>query len=106
MNLAAFLSFCRQGRTSFMQPHQPRDLNGPLRGTSSWWRGLDPQPNAAEHDEKREPPRKGKYSREHGPPIRQDLVARIKKEIADGTYDTPEKWDAALDRLLERMDSD
>jgi hypothetical protein len=31
--------------------------------------------------------------------IRRDLVARVRLEIAEGTYDTPEKWQAALDRL-------
>jgi hypothetical protein len=38
------------------------------------------------------------------PTIRYELVARIRKEIAAGTYDTPEKFDAALARLLERHD--
>ena len=35
--------------------------------------------------------------------IRADLVARVRQEIAEGRYDTPEKWDAALDRLLAHM---
>jgi hypothetical protein len=35
--------------------------------------------------------------------IRADLVERVRREIAAGTYDTPEKWDAALDRLLDRL---
>ena len=30
--------------------------------------------------------------------IRTDLVARVRREIAEGRYDTPEKWEAALDR--------
>lgn len=38
--------------------------------------------------------------------IRVSLVARVKKEIADGTYDTPEKLEAALDRLIGRLDLD
>jgi hypothetical protein len=33
--------------------------------------------------------------------IRQELVARIRQEILAGTYDTPEKWEAALERLLD-----
>jgi negative regulator of flagellin synthesis FlgM len=37
------------------------------------------------------------------PAIRADLVERVRREIAAGTYETPEKWDAALDRLLERL---
>jgi hypothetical protein len=36
-------------------------------------------------------------------PFRPDLVARVRAEIAEGTYDTPEKWDEALDRLLDRL---
>jgi negative regulator of flagellin synthesis FlgM len=35
--------------------------------------------------------------------IRMDKVAAIKAAIADGSYETPEKLDIALDRLLERL---
>jgi hypothetical protein len=35
--------------------------------------------------------------------IRADLVERVRREIEAGTYDTPDKWAAALDRLLERL---
>jgi negative regulator of flagellin synthesis FlgM len=35
--------------------------------------------------------------------IRMDKVAAIKAAIADGSYETPEKLDAALDRLLDRL---
>ena len=38
--------------------------------------------------------------------IRTDLVERVRREIAAGTYDTPEKWEAALDCLLERLQRD
>jgi hypothetical protein len=37
--------------------------------------------------------------------IRHQLVARIRAEIAAGTYLTIEKWQAAEDRLLNSMDS-
>lgn len=37
------------------------------------------------------------------PEIRHGLVARVRAEIAAGTYDTPERFDAALDRLAERL---
>lgn len=33
--------------------------------------------------------------------VRADLVARVQSEIANGTYETPEKLDAALNRLLD-----
>lgn len=35
--------------------------------------------------------------------IRHQLVARIRQEIAAGTYDTEEKWLAAEDELLRRI---
>lgn len=35
--------------------------------------------------------------------IRQDVVSRIRAEIASGTYETPGKLDVALDRLLDQM---
>jgi len=35
--------------------------------------------------------------------VRFDLVNRVKREIAAGTYDTPDKMDIAMDRLLAGM---
>ena len=35
--------------------------------------------------------------------IRIDRVAEIRRQIADGNYDTPEKLDAALDRFLDQL---
>jgi hypothetical protein len=35
--------------------------------------------------------------------VRQDLVARVRLEIQAGTYDTPEKLSAALDRLADLL---
>jgi anti-sigma28 factor (negative regulator of flagellin synthesis) len=35
--------------------------------------------------------------------FRHDLVARLRRQIADGVYETPEKWEAALDRLAEEL---
>jgi hypothetical protein len=36
--------------------------------------------------------------------IRHELVARIRREIAAGTYDTEEKWLAAEAELLRRIE--
>ena len=36
-------------------------------------------------------------------PIRTELVARVRREIAEGTYDSPEKFEAALEILFERL---
>ena len=35
--------------------------------------------------------------------IRMDVVARVRAEIAAGTYETPQKIEALLDRLLEDL---
>jgi negative regulator of flagellin synthesis FlgM len=35
--------------------------------------------------------------------VREDLVARVRSEIAAGTYETPDKLDSALDGLLNEM---
>ena len=35
--------------------------------------------------------------------IRIDRVAEIRRQIADGQYETPEKLDAALDRFLDQL---
>ncbi len=41
---------------------------------------------------------------QEGPPPRLDLIERVRREIAEGVYDTPEKWEKALDRLLEKLE--
>jgi anti-sigma28 factor (negative regulator of flagellin synthesis) len=38
-----------------------------------------------------------------GGEIRIDRVADLRRQIADGNYDTPEKLDAALDRFLDQL---
>lgn len=38
-----------------------------------------------------------------GGQIRIDRVAELRRQIADGSYETPEKLDAALDRLLDQL---
>jgi negative regulator of flagellin synthesis FlgM len=35
--------------------------------------------------------------------VRQDLVNRIRNEIAAGTYETPDKLDGALNRMLDEI---
>lgn len=38
--------------------------------------------------------------------VRHELVRRVRQEILAGTYDTPEKLEAALDRMSCRFDRD
>ena len=90
-----------------MHRHGPDPFPGPLRGTSAWWHGrkdddpptdepMNPQPPTPEPAKRPRKPRK----------IRTELVERVRNEIAAGTYDTPERFQAALDRLLGGMYSE
>jgi hypothetical protein len=36
--------------------------------------------------------------------VRTELVERVRREIADGSYDTPEKLAIALERMLNRLE--
>lgn len=35
--------------------------------------------------------------------VRTDLVQRVKEQIATGTFETPERIDATVDRLMEEL---
>ena len=37
------------------------------------------------------------------PEVRQELVDRVRAQIASGTYDTPDKLDLAVERLLDEI---
>lgn len=37
------------------------------------------------------------------PDVRQDLVERIRRQIADGSYETPEKLDTTVQNLLDDL---
>jgi hypothetical protein len=56
-------------------------LEGPVSKQRGWWAGIDA-------------------------PIRTELVERVRREIAAGLYETPEKWAIALEELLKRRDED
>jgi hypothetical protein len=63
-----------------MFKHGPSSLDGPVSRTIRGWSG------------------KGAAAQ-----IRADLVERIRREIAEGRYETTEKWQAALDLLFLRL---
>jgi hypothetical protein len=68
-----------------MHTHSPSCLEGPVSGRREWWR--------TQEEETTEPM------------FRAALVEQVRKEIAAGTYDTPERWEAALDRLARRLEA-
>lgn len=37
------------------------------------------------------------------PPVRTEVVQRVKAELAAGTYETQDKIDVAIDRLMDEM---
>lgn len=37
------------------------------------------------------------------PEVRTDLINEVRSQIADGTYDTPEKMDLAIDSMIEEL---
>jgi hypothetical protein len=50
------------------------------------------------------PPLSSRLTPEASPtPYRDELVARIRREIAEGVYETQEKWETVLDRVFERL---
>src|SRR5436305_1247759 len=77
-----------------MQTHLSGCYKGPFTRDRNWW------PRAAEELENSPE----SVPSLDDPNIRADLVRRVRREIAAGTYDTPEKWEAALDRLLDRLE--
>ena len=83
-----------------MHKHCPNCLEGPIRGSQAWWRGLALPRGPVDR------PAQTSSNRAAQTDIRQDLVERVRREIQAGTYDTSEKWQAALDGLLERLDQD
>jgi hypothetical protein len=75
-----------------MYRHGSTCLEGPVTKSRAWWAAEEEPGDQAIH--------------EADPEIRHDLVARVRRAIAAGEYDTPEKMEAALDRLLASLGSD
>ncbi len=84
-----------------MHQHGQKTITGPIIGSQGWWQGVvgtATEPCPGDHRKKSPKNELAKI-----PGIRGELVARIRQEIAAGTYDTPEKWDQALEKLLARV---
>ena len=71
-----------------MLRHDASCLSGPVSKSRRSWRKEANSPRPP-RDETR---------------VRQELVERVRREIAEGTYETPEKLEIALERLLNRLE--
>ena len=69
-----------------MYRHGATCLTGPVSLARDWWFATPVETELAEGE------------------IRHDLVARVRREIAAGIYDTPDKLETALARLFLRLD--
>ena len=73
-----------------MHTHQASCLRGPITHVREHWLTaelpVDDVPSLSDPD------------------IRADLVRRVRREIANGTYDTPEKWEKALEQMREELE--
>ena len=89
-----------------MHHHAPSVLKGPITQKRPWWAGSEKVSVAISEHESREPlpgtKPPSKPGRRHG--IRRQLVERVRREIANGTYETPEKWAIALGCLLDSLE--
>jgi hypothetical protein len=80
--------------------HGPGCSEGPVSRTRGWWSGN--KTLAADSD------RGSERNDSCGPfcdtsKIRTELVECIRRAIAEGRYETPEKWEAALELLYQRL---
>jgi hypothetical protein len=94
-----------------MYRHGPSCQLGPVSRLSDWWASPSLGPDATKPDNDSAPrPEEEATLRQAGvppspkEPVRKEFVERIRREIAAGTYETSEKWEAALERLFQRLD--
>ena len=91
-----------------MQVHGPSQIHGAqgVKGphTSQRASGSQPTPQASPADSLDiSPAAEAAAQAAEGGEVRSELITRVRNEIASGTYETPEKIDAALDRLLDEI---
>jgi len=84
--------------------HGPQPINAPHRPMNA--PAANSAPRAAEVDQLDISPEADMVSRTREmSDVRQDVVDRVRAEIQAGTYETPEKLDIALGRMLDEMSS-
>lgn len=87
-----------------MYRHTTTCLKGPFSRDRAWWRdGSSEEAGVALADAEAScRPQAATTPGESGE-LRLDLIARVRRQIEAGEYDTPERWEAALDRLADRI---
>ncbi len=88
------------GTTNVHNPHGIQGPHTPRRSPSP--NQAPPAPQASDQLDI-SPAAEAAVQATEGAEIRQPLVDQIRAQIADGTYETPEKIDQALDRLLDEV---
>ena len=83
-----------------MYRHGATCLPGPVSKRRVWWIASGVEIETTGDTSMSVSPSATAGSGEH---IRHELVARIRREIAEGTYDNSHKWEIALARLLDRV---
>src|SRR5712692_7045086 len=98
-----------------MLSHRPNCLRGPVSRTRPWWASSARSQAGAEGTAVKSSARgrgvtkmdkHADESQGQDGEIRWELVEQVRREIAAGTYESPEKWQAALDKLLSRMEEE
>lgn len=85
------------------QVHGPQGLQGPHRNSgTARSQGATASPSVGDQLDISPAAEAAVQAAESGQ-FRADLVARVRSEIAAGSYETPEKFDAALDKLLNEI---
>jgi len=74
--------------------HDPKCLEGPVSKARGWWQEEAMASVAVEPPVEAATPGA----------IRQDLVDRVRREIAAGTYETEDKLEIALARMFHDLD--
>ncbi|HLN31119.1 MAG TPA: hypothetical protein VK395_25485 [Gemmataceae bacterium] len=93
-----------------MYRHGPDCLEGPVSRTTRNWneiaasKGSGSPPNSMDQGPEQDP--ESQFAGQSGASsgIRWELVKRVRREIAGGVYETPEKWEAALEGMLRILD--
>ena len=81
--------------------HRPSCSKRPVSRARAWWSG-NKAPGA--DCDRRRAHGSSCGSLADGSEIRADLVERVRRAIAEGRYETAEKWEAALEHLFRDLE--